>query len=84
MKTITAREASLLALLAENPKKRSTLRRKVLKKLDGEALSVAIEMGSRRPLTQTPALATRASATARGIERWARTNKRSRVRRNSR
>jgi hypothetical protein len=84
MKTISARDASLLALLAETPKSSTTVRRKLLKKLDREALNVALEIGNKRPLAQTPSVANDATATARGIERWAKTNKRSRARRSAR
>ena len=82
MKTISARDASLLALLAESSKTNSGLRRKVLKKLDREARDVALEIGNRKSLTESPSDVTRARATARGIERWAKTNKRSSARRN--
>lgn len=76
MKTISPKDASLLALLAERPASKSSLRRQILNRLDSEGLTIATEMGKKGLL---PATATddqtKAAATARGLVNWAKSNK---------
>jgi hypothetical protein len=74
MKTITAQDSSLLALLAEKPNARSGVRRKVMRKLSPEALNIATEM-NRRGLVSSECDGTEAAVTAEGLRRWAETNK---------
>jgi hypothetical protein len=78
MKTISPRDASLLALLAEKPGSKSAVRRRVLRKLNPEAFSIAVEIGKKSLLPRSGSnLQSKASETARGLENWATTNKRS-------
>jgi hypothetical protein len=81
MKTISAQDSSLLALLAEKPSSRSGLRRKILEKLSPEALNIATKMGEKCLISDDAEIVgTDAAATARGLKRWAETNKSSRRR----
>jgi hypothetical protein len=70
MKAISPRDASLLALLAEQPKSRSGMRVRIMKKLRGEAHAIAVAMRS-----DDRTVSKGAAGTARGVNRWAKTNK---------
>jgi hypothetical protein len=73
MKTISPKDASLLALLAEKSGVSSATRRRLLGELEPEALNIAIQMGRGDSEEDS-----KAATTARGLEKWAETNKRPR------
>jgi hypothetical protein len=70
MKSISPQEASLLALLGEQPKSRSGMRLRIMKKLRGEAHDIAVAMRS-----NDHTVSKGAAATARGVNKWVKTNK---------
>src|SRR5262249_9027088 len=71
MKTISPKDASLLALLAEQPGVTTATRRRLLDELEPEALNIAVQLGKDASEPHNEA-----ATTARGLEKGARTNKR--------
>lgn len=71
MPTITPYEATLLSYLARHSNVPPAQRRRLMAKLKGEALKVAKELESKRPLRSRISRATR---TARGLRSWAKVN----------
>ena len=70
MAKISPREASLLALLAEEPASRSRITHRIMNELQGEAREIAEALRQGNHHTSP-----KAAATARGLHDWVKTNK---------
>jgi hypothetical protein len=70
MKIISARDASLLALLAERPRSKSGMSTRIMRKLAEPAREIATALRS-----GNHQVSREAAETARGVDTWVKTNK---------